>query len=39
MKLNKAELLDLASDMGLKGITDSNTKAEITAAILAAQEV
>jgi hypothetical protein len=35
--MNKAQLLELATSLGIEGLTDSNTKAEIIEAILAAQ--
>lgn len=38
MSRTKAELLSLAAELGITGMTDSNTKAQITAAILEAQE-
>ena len=38
MSRTKAELLSLAAELGITGMSDSNTKAQITAAILAAQE-
>lgn len=34
----KAELLKIASELGIEGVSDSNTKAEIISAILEAQE-
>lgn len=36
--LTKAQLLELANTLGVEGVTSSNTKAQIVAAILAAQE-
>lgn len=36
--LTKAQLLELAGTLGVTGVTSSNTKAQIIAAILAAQE-
>ena len=38
MSRTKAQLLSLAAELGITGMTDSNTKAQITAAILDAQE-
>lgn len=38
MSRTKAELLSLAAELGITGMSDSNTKAQITAAILEAQE-
>ena len=35
--LTKAQLLELADTLSVEGVTSSNTKAEIIAAILAAQ--
>lgn len=35
--LTKAQLLELATTLSVEGVTSSNTKAEIIAAILAAQ--
>lgn len=35
--LTKAQLLELAESLNVEGVTSSNTKAEIIAAILAAQ--
>jgi len=34
----KADLLDLAAEMGVTGVSGSNTKAEIIAAILEKQD-
>ena len=36
--LTKAQLLTLCETLGVEGVTSSNTKAQIIAAILAAQE-
>lgn len=36
--MTKAELLSLCSERGITGMSDSNLKADIIAAILAAQE-
>lgn len=33
----KAELLEIAAELGIEGVSDSNTKAEIISAILEAQ--
>jgi hypothetical protein len=35
--MTKAQLLEIAQSLDLEGLTDSNTKAEIIEAILAAQ--
>jgi hypothetical protein len=34
MAKTKTELLDLAAELGVEGVSSSNTKAQITAAIL-----
>lgn len=36
--MTKAQLLEVAQSLGIEGLTDSNTKAEIIEAILAAQD-
>lgn len=36
--MTKAQLLELAAELGIEGVNDSNTKAEIIAAILEAQD-
>lgn len=36
--LTKGQLLELAESLGVEGVTSANTKAQIIAAILAAQE-
>ena len=36
--MTKAQLLEVAQSLDLEGLSDSNTKAEIIEAILAAQE-
>ncbi|MGN0618553.1 MAG: hypothetical protein ACI4J7_05995 [Ruminiclostridium sp.] len=38
MSKTKPQLLSLAAELGITGMSDSNTKAQITAAILTAQE-